>query len=151
MLDSFQCDHAHATFDWFRNGSTVNFLQERMPQARLAIGGNHASEMLPLKVAVTGKDALQPADVVLGRLHARSQPLGIVLRLSPVVRSPTTVTVAGSQPPPVPQWKSWTLNADLAALTPVIVADLISEPGVRLERIKWRSGNWSIEGVVYAK
>jgi hypothetical protein len=37
------------------------------------------------------------------------------------------------------------------SVSPLEVATILDRPGIRLERLRYRAGIWSLEGVVYAK
>jgi hypothetical protein len=52
---------------------------------------------------------------------------------------------------PVPQWQAYSFSCDSRALAPTAVAGLLDRPGVRIDRIAYRTGQWSIEGVMYVK
>lgn len=157
QLEKFQCDERGATYSWTRNGSNVSYLLEKIPTAQIALSGDAATSTQPFTVPAKGKDTLVAADGVIRTLLTRYQSLGLTLKLkanpdpapppSPVPAMPGTKPV----PPPPPEWKTWAVSADLASLTPVTAAELLNQPGVRLDKISWRSGLWSIEGVMYAK
>jgi hypothetical protein len=152
QLDLFQCDPDTVSFSWLRNDANIAWLHEQVPAAKIAADGNHATDLVALKLSARGADVLIPADDMLRRLHARSQPLGVALKLTPAQPSrPPAPNPAGAAAVPPPAWKSYTLQADLATLTPLAAAALLDQAGLRLERIRWRAGAWSIEGVVYVK
>ena len=155
LLDQFQCDATHVNYTWARNGSNIGYLRERVPTAQVALSGDTATDSQPIKIATTGKETLLASDQIIRTLLARCQSLGVTLKLTAPPPPPTPLTPPPGSPaapiPPPPPWKKWNLSADLATLTPVAAAELLSQPGVRLERILWRAGLWSIEGMVYAK
>ena len=84
-------------------------------------------------------------------LLERSQSLGIALRLAASAAPAAAPVPAAGAPVQKIDWKTYTLSADLGVLTPLMASTLLGQPGVRLDRISWNSGNWLIEGVVYAK
>lgn len=157
QLEQFQCDERGASYSWVRNGSNLAYLRERIPAAQVALSGDVATDTQALNVAAKGKDTLLAADTVIRNVLARYQSLGIALtlRANPVpVPPPAPATAPGSAqtpPPPPPEWKTFAVSANLASMTPVTAAELLSQPGVRLDKIVWHSGLWSIEGVIYAK
>ncbi len=157
QLETFQCDEHSVSHSWARNGSNINYLREKIPAAQIALSGDVATNTQTLTVAAKGKDTLLAADTVVRELLARYQALGLKLTLranpppppppAPMAQVPGTTPL----PPPPPEWKTYAVSANLASMTPVTAAELLAQPGVRLDKISWRSGLWSIEGVIYAK
>ncbi|MEB0134426.1 type 4b pilus protein PilO2 [Actimicrobium sp. CCC2.4] len=156
QLDQFQCQVNKADYVWTSNGANVRYLLEKIPSAVLAISGTQATSTGPIELKANGKDVLLAADIVLRNLLERSQALGIVLKMAaivpPTMAPPPVAGIPGAPAPaPKPEWKTYTLSADLGVLTPLMASPLLGQPGVRLDRISWNAGNWLIEGVVYAK
>ncbi|MFT5534228.1 MAG: hypothetical protein ACI8WM_000549 [Burkholderiaceae bacterium] len=156
QLDKFQCFDTKVDYNWTSNGSNVRYLLEKIPAAMLNINGTAATSTDTIAPKANGKDVLLTADIVLRNLLESSQSLGVVLTLTenpPPPPPPPGTDPAQTGGPPAPKidWKTYTLSADLGVLTPLMASTLISQRGVRLNRISWGSGNWHIEGVVYAK
>ncbi|MBC7413966.1 MAG: type 4b pilus protein PilO2 [Herminiimonas sp.] len=150
QLELLECAAGRSDRTWGRNGSNVSYLHDQVPAAVISMTGDQATDSVPLPVPAKGKDILLPSAVVLRTLMAYCQPLGVVLKIgsAPVVPPPP---VKNAEPAPKPEWQTHTLAAELATLAPETFATLISQPGVRLDRISWRGGHWSVEGVIYAK
>lgn len=158
QLETFQCDGRSVSHSWARNDSNISYLHEKIPTAQVALSGDLAIDTQPLMVAAKGKDTLLSADTVTRELLARYQALGLKLSLranplpppppAPIAHLPGAAPPA---PPPPPEWKTFAISAKLASMTPVAAAELLTQAGVRLEKIIWNSGLWSIEGVLYAK
>jgi hypothetical protein len=51
--------------------------------------------------------------------------------------------------PPKPDWKSFNFTLDAGGVSPVDIARILSRPGIRIEKLIYRAGAWSIEGVMY--
>ncbi|WP_416172129.1 type 4b pilus protein PilO2 [Actimicrobium sp. CCI2.3] len=155
QLDKFQCQTNKVDYSWTSNGANVRYLLEKIPTAVVAVSGTQATSTDVIAPKTTGKDILLPADIILRNLLEISQSIGVTLKLTPgapVVAPPAPVSPgAGSVPAPKIEWKTYTLSADLGMLTPLMASTLIGQRGVRLDSISWNSGNWLIEGVVYAK
>ena len=156
VLENFQCDANKAIHSWVRNGSNITYLREKIPAAQIALSGDAATDTQAMNVAAKGKDALLAADTVIRNLLARYQSLGLKLtvRANPLPPTPAPAPSAPGAPataPPPPEWKTYAINANLASMTPVAAAEMLSQPGVRLDKISWQSGLWAIEGVIYAK
>ena len=155
QLDKFQCQANKVNYSWASDGANVRYLLEKIPAAVNAINGTQATSTDVIAPKANGKDILLPADIVLGNLLEISQSLGIKLTLLsaaiPATPPASVLPEAASVSAPKITWKTYTLSADLGTLTPLMAGTLISQRGVRLDSISWNSGNWLIEGVVYAK
>jgi hypothetical protein len=154
QLDRFECHTNQVDYSWTSNGANVRYLLEKIPTAVVDDSGKQATSTKALKLTANGKDVLLESNLVLRNLLESSQSLGVVLKLAPVkpVATPPAPRPQGNGvPAPKIDWKTYTLSADLGALTPLMASSLISQRGVRLNRISWNSGKWLIEGVVYAK
>ncbi len=57
----------------------------------------------------------------------------------------------GRAAPPAPDWKIFSFALNAGGLPPLEVAAMLSQPGVRIDKLIYRAGAWSIEGVMYAK
>jgi hypothetical protein len=53
--------------------------------------------------------------------------------------------------PPKPDWKTYSFALEAGGVPPADIATILSEPGVRVEKLIYRGGAWTIEGVMYAK
>jgi hypothetical protein len=49
------------------------------------------------------------------------------------------------------EWQGYAFTVNGGGLPPLEIATLLSKPGVRLERLSYRNGAWSMEGVIYVK
>jgi hypothetical protein len=58
---------------------------------------------------------------------------------------------AGTNGMPAAPWKTYSLTFGTAGIAPGEVAAVLERPGVRIDKIAYRNGDWSIEGVMYAK
>ncbi len=152
-LDKFECQTAKVDYSWTSDGSNVRYLLEQIPAAAVSLTGTEATSTAAISLKSNGKDVLLAADIVLRKLLENSQSLGVVLRLTANLPPPPAAVTgqAGNALVPKIEWKTYALSADLGLLTPLMASTLIAQPGVRLNRISWNSGNWLIEGVVYAK
>ena len=155
QLDRLVCQTNKVDYSWTSNGANVRYLLEKIPTAVVDDSGKQATSVKALELKANGKDVLLASNLILRNLLESSQSLGVVLKLAPVVTAAAPPVPVRPQPDsaPVPiiDWKTYTLSADLGTLTPLMASTLISQQGVRLNRISWSSGNWLIEGVVYAK
>jgi hypothetical protein len=87
-------------------------------------------------------------------LLSRFQQLGLTLSVASVPPPPPP---ASNMPgtlgnvPPKPDWQTFTAKVNAAGVPPSEIATVLTQPGVRLDKLSYRSGEWLIEGVIYAK
>jgi hypothetical protein len=135
-------------------------LMAAAPLAAIDSNGEHATYVEPLSLPTGTDDAIEGVRGV--RLHMLSafQLLGIDLRfaLQPVgapnrtVEEKTMVHLRpGAGPEPAPTWQTWRLSAQLGEVWPDSIVRYLEEPGVRVEKLSYKSGKWTLDGVVYEK
>ncbi|RKP44651.1 type 4b pilus protein PilO2 [Trinickia fusca] len=160
QLDEYSCSPANASYVWSRNGSTVGYLLADLPGAQIDGSGDRAVLTVPLALPGAGEERLETERNMRLRLLNAFQPLGIALKLDVVQQredSSLKHTLEQSLPggqevhPKAPDWRTWHVAADLGGLTPTLVETLFDQPGIRLDKVSYRDGNWSVEGEIYAK
>ncbi|MDH6146223.1 MULTISPECIES: type 4b pilus protein PilO2 [Paraburkholderia] len=157
QLDSYVCRPANVSYDWSRNDSNVAMLMATEPLASVDPGGDRASLVLPVSLPAGGDEAIDGIRGVRLRLLSAFQLLGVKLnfRLQPPPAPPRGVaaaaldTLPGRSPPAPPPWQTWRISAELGALSPLAVVRYLDEPGVRIDKLSYGSGQWTLEGVVY--
>lgn len=156
-LEQYQCSVNQASYTWARQGSTIAFLLEQVPDAVVDMSGNKATYSLPLKIE-TGKneDLIQRKDLLNG-LMGRLQLLRLAAKIEQMRESPPPASSRrgnsrdAQQKAAPPPWKVFSYSLDTGSLPPAEVAALLSQPGVRLDRMSFNGEVWSLEGVMYAK
>jgi hypothetical protein len=160
QLDEFSCSQAAASYVWSRNGSTIGYLLAKEPQAQIDGSGDRAVMTLPLAAPQADDESLGSETQIRLRLFDAFQPLGVALKLEVVqrrddssVKSAIVKSLPGEHKPPAaaPDWRVWRLSANLAGIAPSLVAPLFDQPGVRLQKVSYRDGAWSVEGEIYAR
>jgi len=155
-LDRYVCTAHGATYSWTRNGSTIALLLARQPRALIDAEGNHASLQVPLAPEPGGDDPLG-TDALRTGLQSLFQQIGRNASFQPVrevpVRPPGPIARLGMAPKPAPKpdWRTWTLAVELGGLSPLRVAALIDQPGVRIGQLVYHGGEWSLKGEVYVR
>lgn len=144
QVDNYVCRPNNVSFNWSRNDSNVAILLAAEPRAVADTSGDHASLVKPFALPAAGDESIDGVHGVRIRLLSVFQLLGIALHFS--LQRPSTQSAADAQP-----WQVWHFSAELGELSPRNVMDYLDEPGVRLEKLAYQSGQWSIEGVVYEK
>jgi hypothetical protein len=160
QLDEFSCSQAAASYVWSRNGSTIGYLLAKEPHAQIDGSGDRAVMTIPLAAPQIDDEPLGSETQIRLRLFDAFQPLGVALKLDVVqrrddssVKSAIVKSLPGEHKPPVaaPDWRVWRLSANLAGIAPSLVAPLFDQPGVRLQKVSYRDGAWSVEGEIYAR
>jgi hypothetical protein len=150
-LERYTCEPGGVDYQWSRSGSNVSLLLDREPLAQLDRSGEHASLSRPFPMGAHADDTLLPGKTVNTRLFSRFQTLDVPLTLTPVVYTPNSaMTPVDAQRPAPPPWQQWRLQADFGGLPPDQLASYLNEAGVRLVKLTYQAGAWSVEGVVYA-
>jgi hypothetical protein len=154
-LDQYVCTPHAATYTWSRNGSMIAFLLAQQPHAQIDAAGEHATLGVPLNMPAGGDEPLG-TDAVRTSLLNLFQTLGRDARIEPVrAVAPSSFApmahLGMASAPPRPDWQTWTLDVSLGGVSPRRVAALLEQPGVRVERLAWRGGVWSIQGDLYVR
>lgn len=153
QLDGYSCTNNSVSYSWSRQDSTLEFLREQIPDVVIDISGEKANLTESLQLAdgrdeelVTFKELVEP---MMGRL----QLMNIGLNLSKVVAPSVTqrqATSAGVQEPQA-DWQSYIFTVNTAGWSPNDIVTILSRPGIRINSLSYRNGEWLIEGNMYAK
>jgi hypothetical protein len=146
MLDDFTCTSAGAAYSWSRGDSTVGYLLQAVPRAGVDLSGDKATLLLPLHLQGGGEERLLPARQLLTSMAAKFQAVGMPLRVTPA----KPVGGKGKGATRAPDWKSYSWSVQAGGVPPPLVAALLSEPGVRIREMTFKSGEWTLKGVMYA-
>jgi hypothetical protein len=147
ILDQYVCTPTVATHVWRRGDSHLGLLLAELPTATVDGSGELATLNTPLAAQPGAQERLQTTSAVVYPLLARLQLLGLQ---STLAERPAPAPPPGSAAQPPPAWRSYTLVVQLGAMRPQDAAPLFDAPGLRLEKLSYRTGTWSIEGVIYA-
>ncbi|MTV41723.1 type 4b pilus protein PilO2 [Duganella radicis] len=145
QLDDYVCTGAQVRYAWTRRDSTAALLRAEVPGATVELSGDRASYALPLQLARKPAEALLGRDEVLEPIISQLQLMGIAHQLA---STPAPIQPAGAGAPP---WLSYSFKVDGRGLAPTTLAAMLERPGVRIDKLVYRGGLWSIEGVIYAK
>jgi len=154
-LDEYVCTPRGVSFAWSRNGSTIALLLAKEPEAHIDAAGNRASLDIPLTVPPGGDEPLG-TDAVRTGVLSLFQQIGRDAKLQPsreATQPPPGIGRLGvvQARSPQPDWHTWTLDVNLRGLSPLHVAALIDQPGVRIQRLAYRGGEWTLQGEVYVR
>jgi len=151
-LDEALCSGVMLSFAWSRGDSSVSYLLEHVPQARVDLSGEKAQYARTLSLQPGPSEELLGADELLGPLVSRFQQLGLRLTVKAPPPPPSS-GLAGLQQlsPPAPDWKAYAFSLQTSGLPLMDLASALSQPGVRVNRMTYRNGDWFVEGVAYAK
>jgi hypothetical protein len=97
-------------------------------------------------------EELLAADDLLGPLMSRFQQLGLRLTVkAPPAPQPSGLAGLQQLAPPAPDWKAYAFSLESSGIPLMDLASALSQPGVRVNRMTYRHGDWFVEGVAYAK
>ncbi|HEY4542822.1 MAG TPA: type 4b pilus protein PilO2 [Noviherbaspirillum sp.] len=143
-LETYECTPQAVSYTWARQYSTVGFLLAQVPAASVDLSGDKASWSEPLALDKPDAEKLIAFRELLEPLLSRLQLMGVATTFQRVEQQP------GADTPP-PAWQTYAFTVDTKGVTPIAVAAVLERPGVRINKLAYRGGNWSIEGVMYAK
>ncbi|MFL9874775.1 type 4b pilus protein PilO2 [Paraburkholderia megapolitana] len=144
QLDNYTCNSGSVSYSWSRSDSNVAILLAAEPRAVTDVNGDHASLVTPFSLPAAGDESIVGVHGVRVRLLSAFQLLGVPLRFA-LQRPMANGQVAADVPP----WQAWRFSAQLGELSPRNVMSYLDEPGVRLDTLSYRPGQWTVEGVVY--
>jgi hypothetical protein len=144
-LDEYACTGDKVSYGWSRNQSTAAFLREQVPGAEIDPNGEKAtySETLTLK-AKEAETLLAQKDIV-EPIVSTLQLMGVTTQISSPGQGGAVVEMASSG------WRAYTYKIHAHGLAPVVVASVLDQPGVRIDKMIYRGGDWAIEGMMYVK
>jgi hypothetical protein len=153
FLDDYTCTTSGVSYTWSRHDSTVNFLLDQVPGANIHLTGNRATLAVPLRLPSGSDEMLLDPKGILEPLISRLQLLNISPQITPASAQSPQRTLPGAAPQEVPKadWQQFSFAINTGSMPPTEIATILSQPGIRLNKLSYRSGAWSIEGVIYAK
>ena len=144
-LDEYVCTGEQVSYAWSRGYSTVAFLLAQVPGARIDINGERATYSEPLNLKREAAEALLSRKELLEPVISRLQLMGVAPKITNVAQTNMEKII------PTPEWQAYAFRLSTHGLAPVSVATVLEKPGVRIDKLVYRGGEWSIEGVMYAK
>lgn len=144
-LDDYVCTGDQVTYSWSRKYSTVAFLRAQVPGAEFDVSGEKASYSERLTLERKDAESLLNRKELLEPIVSQLQLMGVPHNITSVAPK-----AAGPEVPP-PQWQTYAFKLNTHGLDPVTVAIVLEKPGVRIDKLGYRGGEWSIEGVMYVK
>ncbi|MEJ0003018.1 MAG: type 4b pilus protein PilO2 [Pararobbsia sp.] len=157
-LDEYTCRATNVSYNWSRGGSNVAMLMAIQPHAQIDGNGDHATYVEPMSLQPAGDDVIDGVHGVRLRMLSAFQLLDIGLTIAPQAATATQKNGAAPAPAPshhgavaAPAWNTWHLSAQLGEVRPDSLIKYLDEPGVRVETISYKSGQWALDGVLYEK
>ncbi|WP_253546785.1 type 4b pilus protein PilO2 [Herbaspirillum rubrisubalbicans] len=92
-------------------------------------------------------DVLGEAQPTLEGLMSRFQAIGLLMKLSAV----PPLKLQAQQQQWQPGWRSFLFSINAHGMAPADIANMLSRPGVRVEKLVYHGAEWSLEGTIYAK
>jgi hypothetical protein len=144
-LEDYACGGGEVRYSWSRQASTVDFLLAQVPTAVVDLNGDTASYAQALKIERKDAEALLGRKELVEPIVSQLQLMGVAPRIAGVA---PPVLEPGAPPP---EWQTYSFKLDTRGLGPETVAAVLEKPGVRIDKLVYRGGQWSIEGVMYVK
>ena len=153
QLEQYRCAGTSATHVWSRGGSQAQYLLDRVPQAVVDLSGDAAQWSTPLVLPAGPSEDIGSARELLVPLVSRFQQLGLRLAFKPRAAPTPATGLPGLKAfgPAAPPWSAYEFSVAAAGIPVEEVASGLSRPGVRLDSLTYRQGEWIVEGVAYAK
>ena len=146
QLDDYTCYADRVTYTWSRHHSTVAYLLAQVPGASVDLSGNKATYSERLNLGQAKAEALLGSKELLEPIISKLQLMGIAPKITQLQTQGN-----GGNGVPAPEWQEFSFALNTRGLPPVTIAALLEQPGVRIDKLTYRGGEWSIDGVMYAK
>lgn len=152
-LDNYTCSASRASYSWVRDLSTVDFLKAHVPDALVEMNGNRALQTVPLQLPADLDETLLGSAQLIEPLISRLQMLGVGLQFKkePAPAPPPPSSGDDKNAVPLPDWQTYSFVVNGGGLPPGELAAIFDLPGVRIEKLAYQGGSWTVEGVIYAK
>jgi hypothetical protein len=150
-LDEYLCTSNQAVYSWSRQGSTIAFLHEQVPGAVVDLNGEKAGFTENLKVETGKAEAIMKQKELLEPLVSELQLMGVSPKISKVQSVAQPPGPVAGQPAAQPDWQMFSFSVNTQGIEPMEIATVLNRSGVRIQKMLYRRGDWSIEGVMYAK
>jgi hypothetical protein len=150
-LDEYLCTPNQAAHSWSRQGSTIAFLHEQVPGAVVDLSGEKAGFTENLKTETGKAEAILSQKELLEPLVSELQLMGVSPKISKAQSLGQPPAPVAGQPAVQPDWQMFSFTVNTQGIEPMEIATVLNRPGVRIQKMLYRHGDWSIEGVMYAK
>lgn len=152
-LEEYACTPQQASYSWSRQNSTIDFLLAQVPEAVIDLNGDKASYVQRMNLGSGMDEKLLEQKKLLEPLLSQLQAVRISPRLSKVDPPPPppqpNLPGMPKTEPPRPDFRAFSFVLDAGGLPPADLARILSQPGVRIDKLAYRGGAWSFEGVMY--
>ena len=149
-LSEYACSADAVSYTWVRQESSVALLLAQVPEAQIELDGETASLRLPLQLTTGSDEPLLTHQAVLLPLLSSLQFMRVPGKFSEPAPAPLPPSEDGL-PAPALGWRAYRYQLGPITSSPLELATVLSQPGIRLEKLAYRGGVWSIEGVIYEK
>ncbi|RZI42179.1 pilus assembly protein [Herbaspirillum sp. HC18] len=153
QLEEYACTSDSLNYSWSRQESTVEFLLAQVPDAVIDASGEKATYAEQLTLEKGGDDVLMEQKKLMEQVVSRLQ----LLKLSPKITKAAPViatavqTLPGTRAMSDGAWQAFSFVINTGSVFPTEIAGILGQPGMRINKLVYRGGTWSIEGVMYAK
>lgn len=145
-LESYTCTPEQQSYAWTRGNSTIAFLRAQVPKAIIDNTGDKASYARPMKMASGRQEELSDVQHTLEPLMSNFQSLSLPFKIVPIEQNQN-----GDAQRLQTGWKSFSFSLNAHGIEPGDIAGILSQPGIRLDKLIYRGSEWSMEGTIYVK
>ncbi|MCH8621967.1 type 4b pilus protein PilO2 [Undibacterium sp. TS12] len=148
VLEEYNCSQDGVQFSWLRQDSVIAFLLAQEPSASIDSSGNKASLRKAFSLNAGGDDSLLEYRKIVEPLLSDLQLIRVATRISRVL----PVIPEGKAPPPEqarPEWDTYSFQLSMDSMPAFELEEILQRRGVRVSKLTYRTGNWSIEGNIY--
>lgn len=146
LLDEYVCTADQVAYSWARANSTIRFLLAQEPDAVIDLSGGKATRVVRLAPIPGTDEVLLDQRQLIEAVVSPLQLIGISLRMS---RLPPPAA-AGNKQAMRPTWQTFSFSVNAGRVAPTTLATILEQPGMRIDKLTYRGGEWSVEGVMYA-
>ena len=155
-LSGYSCTDATISYAFDRSGSTISWLKEILPDAKVDGTGEKATLTRVVSYREKRDEALESAESLRLDLLNTAQHLGLKIEIAEEVPPPPKQSLPGEQliakpEAPKPDWRTFNIKVGPTTMKPTAVTAAIHRSGLRFQKIVKHEGQWLLSGAIYAR
>ncbi|MFZ2999110.1 MAG: type 4b pilus protein PilO2 [Undibacterium umbellatum] len=147
VLEEYACSQDGAQFSWHRQDSIIAFLLAQEPAASIDSSGNKASLRKVFSLKAGGDESLLEYRKIVEPLLSDLQLIRVATRISKVL--PVIPDGKAAPEQARPEWDTYSFQLSMDNIPTFELEEILQRRGVRVSKLTYRAGNWSIEGNIY--
>ena len=155
-LTGYNCTSSDIKYAFKRGRSTISWLLEVLPEAKVDGTGETASLVRPLRFIEKTDEALLPAEPMKLDILDSGQKIGVKVEITEELPPPPKQKLPGeqllsTQEEPKPEWRTFNFKFGPTKIQPSVVIGTMERPGMRITQIVKHEGQWLLTGAFYAR